>query len=52
MKATGDFGTRWTTDVMNNIARDGCIPVERRKSTLVYVYNGFVEGILSREEVR
>ena len=26
MKATGGFGSRWTTDLVNNIVKEGCIP--------------------------
>ena len=25
MKASGGFGTRWMTDLINNIVKDGCI---------------------------
>ena len=38
MKASGGFGTRWMTDVINNIVKEGCIPDDWRKSILVPVY--------------
>ena len=38
MKASGGFGTRWMTDLINNIVKEGCIPDDWR-STLVPVYN-------------
>ena len=40
MKASGGFGTRWMTDLINNIVKDGCIPDDWRNSILVPVYNG------------
>ena len=40
MKASGGFGTRWMTDLINNIVKDGCIPDDWRKSILVPVYKG------------
>ena len=38
MKAFGGFGTRWMTDLINNIVQEGCIPDDWRKSILVPVY--------------
>ena len=38
MKAAGGFGSRWMTDLMNNIVKEGCIPDDWRKSILVPVY--------------
>ena len=38
MKASGGFGLRWMTDQNNNIVKEGCIPDDWRKSTLVSVY--------------
>ena len=38
MKASGGFGTRWMTDLINNIVKEGCIPDDWRKSILVPVY--------------
>ena len=35
MKAFGGFGTRWMTDLINNIVKEGCIPDDWRKSILV-----------------
>ena len=26
IKASGGFGTRWMTDLINNIVKEGCIP--------------------------
>ena len=40
MKASGGFGTRWMTDLINNIVKEGYIPDDWRKSILVPVYNG------------
>ena len=34
MKASGGFGSRWMTDLINNIVKEGCIP-DWRKSILV-----------------
>ena len=38
MKAAGGFGSRWMTDLINNIVKEGCIPDDWRKSILVLVY--------------
>ena len=35
-----DFGSRWITDLINNIVKEGCIPDDWRKSILVPVYKG------------
>ena len=40
MKATGGFGSRRMTDLINTIVKDGCIPDGWRKSILVPVYKG------------
>ena len=40
MKAAGGFGSRWMTDLINNIVTEGCIPDDRRNSILVPVYKG------------
>ena len=37
MKASGGFGTRWVTDLINNIVKEGCIPDDWRKNVLVPV---------------
>ena len=37
-KAAGGFGSRWMTDLINNIVKEGCIPDDWRKSILVPVY--------------
>ena len=38
--AAGGFGSRWMTDLINNIVKEGCIPDDWRKSILVPVYKG------------
>ena len=40
MKEAGGFGSRWITDLINNIVIEGCIPDDWRKSILVPVYTG------------
>ena len=40
MKASGGFGIRWITDLINNIVKEGRIPNDWRKSILVPVYKG------------
>ena len=47
MKASGGFGTRWMTDLINNIVKDGCIPDDWRKSILVPVYKGNSDPLVS-----
>ena len=39
-KAAGGFGSKWMTDLINNIVKEGCIPDDWRKSILVPVYKG------------
>ena len=46
MKASGSFGTRWLTDLINNIVKEGCIPDDWRKSILVPVYKGIVDLVV------
>ena len=31
IKAAGGFGSRWMTDLINNIVKEGCIPDDWRK---------------------
>ena len=38
--ASGGFVSRWMTDLINNIVKEGCIPGDWRKSILVPVYKG------------
>ena len=38
MKAAGGFVSKWMTDLINNIVKEGCIPDDCRKSILVPVY--------------
>ena len=40
MKEVGGFGSRWMTDLINNIVKEGCIPDDWRKSILAPVYKG------------
>ena len=40
MKASGGFGSKWMTNLTNNIVKEGCIPNDWRKSILVPVYKG------------
>ena len=43
---SGGFGTRWMTDLINNIVKEGCIPDDWRKSILVPVYNGKGDSVV------
>ena len=38
MKASGGFGTRWMTDLINNIVKEGYIPDDWGMSIMVPVY--------------
>ena len=38
MKESGGFGSRWMTDLINNIVNKDCIPDDWRNSILVPVY--------------
>ena len=40
MKASGGFVTRWMTDLINTIVKEGCILDDWRKRILVPVYKG------------
>ena len=40
MKASVGFGTRWMTDLINNIVIGSCIPGNWRNSILLPVYKG------------
>ena len=40
IKASGGFGTRWMTDQIKNIVKEGCIPNDWGKGILVSVYKG------------
>ena len=40
MKEAVGFGSRWMTDLINNIVNDCCIPDDSRKSILIPVYKG------------
>ena len=40
IQGAGGFGSRWLTDLINNIVKESCIPDDWRKSILVPVYKG------------
>ena len=40
LKASGDVGVRWVTELCNSIVREGKIPNDWRKSLMVKVYKG------------
>ena len=40
MKTAGGFGSRWMTDLINNIVKEGCILDDWREGILVPVYKG------------
>ena len=40
MKASGSFGTRWMTDLINNIVKEGCVPGDWVKSILSICVQG------------
>ena len=40
VKTAGGFGSRWMTDLINNIVKEGCITDDWRMSILVPVYKG------------
>ena len=42
MKASDGFGTRWMTDLINTIVKEGYIPDDCRKSVQVHVCKGKV----------
>ena len=46
MKASGGFGSRWMTDLINNIVKEGYIPDDWRKSNLVPVYKGKCDPLM------
>ena len=48
MKASGGFGSRWMTDLIDNIVKEGCIPDDWRKSILVPVYKGKGDTLVCR----
>ena len=48
MKAACGFGSRWMTDLINNIVKEGCIPDDWRKSILVPVYKGKGDPLVCR----
>ena len=48
MKPSGGFGSRWMTDLSNNIVKEGCIPDDWRKSIPVPVYKGKGDQLVCR----
>ena len=50
MRPAGGFGSRWMTDLINNIVKEGCFPDDWRKSILVSVKKAF--DIVPREMMR
>ena len=40
LKAAGEDGVFWVTDICNAIVREGKIPMDWRKSWMVCVYKG------------
>ena len=40
LKASGDVGVKWVTDVCNSIVQEGKIPDDWKKSWMVTVYKG------------
>ena len=47
MKAAGEVGTKWMTDVCNAVVRDGKIPEDWSKSWLVNVYKNKGDALAS-----
>ena len=43
LKATGDEGTRWMTELCNVVVKDGKIPKDWSRSWLVNVYKWLVQ---------
>ena len=46
MKAADGFGSRWMTDLINNIVKEGCILDDLRKSILVPVNKGKCDPLM------
>ena len=46
MMAAGGFGSRWMTDLINNIVKEGYIPDDWRKSILVPLYKGKCDSLV------
>ena len=40
LKAAGETGTLWTTDVCNAVVKDGKVPEDWSRSWMVNVYKG------------
>src|SRR2546425_1028106 len=40
LKAAGEAGVKWVTDICNEVARSGVVPVDWRRSWMVNVYKG------------
>ena len=48
MKASGGFGSRWMTDLINDIVKEGCISDDWRKNIPVPVYKGKDDPLVCR----
>ena len=46
IKAASGFGSRWMTDLINNIVKECCIPDDWRKRILVRVYKGKCDSLV------
>src|SRR3989441_8054585 len=40
LKAAGEAGVRWVTDICNEVVRSGVVPVDWKRSWIVNVYKG------------
>src|SRR5206468_3381003 len=40
LKAAGEAGVRWVTDICNEVVRTGVVPVDWKRSWMVNVYKG------------
>ena len=40
LKAAGEAGVKWVTDICNEVVRSGVVPVDWRRSWMVNVYKG------------
>ena len=40
LKAAGEAGVRWVTDICNEVVRSGVVPVDWKRSWMMNVYKG------------
>ena len=40
LKAAGESGVKWVTDICNEVVSIGRVPVDRKRSWMVNVYKG------------